>query len=258
MQGNMKNLAFLLVGFFVFVHHGSCHEGHPEKPNQLELLQVDSIKNIALQRFDEYTHFVYAQLNDASLSFEALKQGLIGYHNLEKRDELQRKDTLTIIDFTQPSSASRLYILDLCNYEIIHKSLCSHGVNSGRLYPKHFSNENNSHQSSLGFYITTTTYSGKYDLALRLKGMEFSNSKASSRGVVMHGAHYASYEFLEKNGCQLGRSYGCPALPFDGFESVVEMIKDGSCLFIYYPSRSYKRYSKYLNRKNYLLDFIPV
>lgn len=74
----------------------------------------------------------------------------------------------------------------------------------------------------------------------------------------MHGADYVSYEFLEKNGCQLGRSYGCPSLPFDGFEEVVEMIKEGSCLFIYYPSRSYKRYSKYLHRRNYLEDFVQV
>ena len=111
----------------------------------------------------------------------------------------------------------------------------AHGVRSGRLYARNFSNEENSHQSSLGFYVTTSTYSGKYDLALRLEGKEHSNSHANSRGVVMHGADYVSYEFLERNGCQLGRSYGCPSLPHDGFEDVVNMIKGGSCFFIYYP-----------------------
>lgn len=254
----MKFMITLMVGLFIFAHDGSCHDGHPEKSDRLELLKVDSIKQFALNSFDAYAQNIYQALDDESLTYEALRQGLVGYHNLAARNELQRLDTITVIDFTQPSSASRLYIIDICNYKIIHKSLCSHGANSGRLYAKHFSNDNNSHQSSLGFYVTTTTYSGKYDLALRLRGMEHSNSKASSRGVVMHGAHYASYEFLEKNGCQLGRSYGCPALPFDGFEQVVSMIKGGSCLFIYYPSRSYKRYSKYLNRNQYLVDFIPL
>src|SRR5690606_34211060 len=108
----------------------------------------------------------------------------------------------------------------------------------------------------LGFYVTTSTYSGKYDLALRLKGMEYSNSHASSRGVVMHGAAYASYEFLEKNGCQLGRSYGCPALPYDKFDQVVDWIKEGSCLYIYHPGTSYQRYSKYLHTNYYLEDFV--
>jgi hypothetical protein len=227
-------------------------------PEVDELLKQDSVLQQAKADFNSFAQQIYFEIGEQDLNYEAFRQGLIGYTNLEKRGELKRLDTLTIVDFSKPSNVPRLFIIDLCKKELIHKSLCAHGVNSGRLYPKHFSNENNSHKSSLGFYVTTSTYSGKFDLALRLRGMEYSNSHASSRGVVMHGADYVSYEFLERNGCQLGRSYGCPALPHEGFDEVVDMIKEGSCLYIYYPSRSYKRYSKYLNRKNYLEDFVEV
>jgi hypothetical protein len=223
-----------------------------------ELLKQDSIVKKAKVNFNAYAQAVYNEIGEKEINYEAFCQGLTGYTNLEKRGELKRDETLTIIDFSKPSNEVRLYIIDMCNRKLIHRSLCAHGVNSGRLYPRHFSNENNSHKSSLGFYLTTTTYSGKFKLALRLRGMEYSNSHASSRGVVMHAAKYANYDFLERNGCQLGRSYGCPALPEKDFDKVVDWIKGGSCLYIYYPSRSYKRYSKYLNRKNYLEDFIEV
>ena len=228
-------------------------------PELSELLKQDSVVQMAKAKFSVYANYVYNEIGEKELSYDAFEQGLIGYTNLFKRGEISRFDTLTIIDFSKPSNEVRLFILDLCQQKVIHKSLCSHGVNSGRLYAKKFSNETNSRQSSIGFYVTTSTYhSRKFDLALRLKGMEYSNSHASSRGVVMHAAHYATYEFLEKNGCQLGRSYGCPAVPDDNFDEVVENIKEGSCMFIYYPSRSYQRYSKYLNRKNYLEDFVEV
>ncbi|MBD3637269.1 MAG: murein L,D-transpeptidase catalytic domain family protein [Crocinitomicaceae bacterium] len=225
-------------------------------PIKSDLLKQDSVLQRAKADFNTYASHLYFELGDQDLSFEALKQGLTGYHNLEKRGELSRFDTLTIIDFSLPSNTPRFFIIDLCNRQIIHKSLVAHGVRTGRLYAEHFSNEDNSHKSSLGFYVTTTTYRGKFDLALRLEGMEHSNSHARRRGVVMHGADYVSYDFLERNGCQLGRSYGCPSLPHDGFKEVVDMIKGGSCLFIYYPSNSYQRYSKYLHRKDYLVDFV--
>lgn len=259
MQARNNILSLILLTLLILVSissFGNTRRG--VDPVKSDLLKQDSVVQKAKADFYAYAFNVYNDLGEQDLSFEALIQGLTGYHNLEKRGELKRLDTLTIIDFTIPSSHPRFFVIDLCNREIIHKSLVAHGVKSGRLIPRKFSNEENSHMSSLGFYVTTSTYHGKYKLALRLDGMEHSNSHASSRGVVMHGADYVSYDFLERNGCQLGRSYGCPSLPHDGFEEVVDMIKGGSCLFIYYPSRSYQRYSKYLHRKNYLEDFVSL
>ena len=243
-------LVSLLTGF-VYT------SGRAEVLNESEPVTVDSIYSRAQTEFEKYALTVYHEINDTALSFQAFKQGLTGYLNLVKRGELPKQDLLTIIDFSKPSSDERMFIIDLCKSKIIYRTIVAHGVNSGGLYARNFSNEENSHQSSLGFYVTTTTYSGKYDLALRIEGMESTNSHASSRGVVIHAAKYATYEFLEQNGCTLGRSYGCPALPYDNFEQVVEWIKGGTCLFIYYPSKSYARHSKYLTRTNYLEDFMP-
>lgn len=245
---------------FLFIGFSSISLGSEKPSSELDyskLLAVDSIRQEAKANFECYVADLYADLGDTNLLFTAFEQAMTGYHNLDKYQKLSRKEVLTVIDFSKPSNEKRLYIIDLCNRKILYKSIVAHGVNSGRVYAKHFSNENNSRQSSLGFYVTTSTYSGKYDLALRLDGMEHSNSHASSRGVVMHGAKYATYEFLEKNG-SLGRSFGCPAMPYENFHQVVDWIKEGSCLFIYYPSRSYKRYSRYLNRSKYLEDFICI
>ncbi|MCG8574942.1 MAG: murein L,D-transpeptidase catalytic domain family protein [Flavobacteriales bacterium] len=252
-----KNLLFLLILFCLSLS-GFAANLVSEKPKIADLLKVDSIYQEARSSFDVYAKELYEEMNCEDMGYEPFVQALTGYHNLEKRGELKRKDIITVIDFSKPSNEPRFYILDLCKRKLIHTSLVAHGRNSGGLYARHFSNEVNSRKSSLGFYVTTSTYHGKFKLALRLKGMEYSNSRASSRGVVMHGADYASYDFMEKNDCTLGRSYGCPALPHEGFEQVVEWIKEGSCLYIYYPSKSYQRYSKYLNRSNYLEDFVAV
>jgi len=247
---------FVLLTFFtsaIFVTTGRA-----EVLNASELLTIDSVYNKAKADFECYARTVYTEINDTNLNYQAFVQGLTGYWNLDKRNELRRKDILTIVDFSKPSSEQRMYIIDLCKNKILHKTIVAHGVNSGGLYARDFSNEEHSHQSSLGFYVTTSTYSGKYDLALRIDGMEYSNNEANSRGVVIHAAKYATYEFLDQNGGTLGRSYGCPALPYDNFEQVVEWIKGGTCFFIYYPSRSYQHHSKYLNKTDYLEDFVET
>lgn len=222
----------------------------------LKMLEVDSIYNQAKDNFNLFTQNLYANASDSTLSYDAFKQAITGYMNMYKRNEISVERYLTIIDFSKPSNEERLFIFDVCDQKMVYKSIVSHGQKSGGLYACKFSNVNNSHQSSIGFYVTTSTYqSRKYKLALRLAGKEYTNSHASSRGVVMHAADYATYEFLEKYGT-LGRSYGCPALPHKNFEQVVNWIKNGSCMYIYYPNSYYLRHSKYLNKKDYLSDFI--
>ena len=166
----------------------------PDDNPKTELLKVDSVYRRAQNNFEQYVHRLYDDLNDESLQYELLAEGLTGYLNLKKSGQVRRPDILTLIDFSKPSNETRFYIVDLCQRKIVHKSLVAHGRNSGSLYAKYFSNETNSHQSSLGFYVTGSTYSGKYDLALRLEGKEHSNSRAMSRGVVMHAAKYATKE----------------------------------------------------------------
>lgn len=253
MQGRfyLKKVYFLAIFLFSFQIIFGMNEDDSKK-----VLETDSVYSKAKSNFENYATNWYKKINDTTLTYDLFKQGLIGYLNLAKRNELPKDNYFTLIDFSKPSSQERLYIFDVCLGKIIYKSLVSHGKNSGGLYADKFSNKENSHQSSLGFYVTGSTYtSKKYDLALRLNGMESSNSHASSRGVVMHGADYVSCDFLENYG-MIGRSYGCPAMPFENFDKIVSWLKEGTCIYIYYPNSTYQRYSKYLNRKDYLTSFI--
>jgi hypothetical protein len=45
----------------------------------------------------------------------------------------------------------------------------------------------------------------------------------------------------------LGRSFGCPALPKQINKQVIDKIKQGNCMFIYYPDQQYLLNSKILN-----------
>lgn len=255
---NTKKIVLFLVVMFLFGVSSHAANAKIKSNPALKMLEVDSVYNQAKSNFNKFTTALYRKTNVKTLSYEAFKQGVIGYLNMMKSNEVKIERYLTIIDFSRPSTDDRLFIFDVCNQTLVYKSIVSHGKNSGGLYATKFSNASNSHQSSLGFYKTSSTYqSSKYKLALRLDGLEHSNNKASIRGVVMHGAKYATYDFLQKNG-SLGRSYGCPAMPYENFDKIVSWIKHGSCMYIYYPSKSYQRYSKYLNRKNYLEDFIEA
>jgi hypothetical protein len=256
-RNTKKKIIFLMIIGLSTVNSQALNN-NPLSSSGTDLLEVDSIYNQARNNFDKFTSSLYLKNNDTTLNYEAFQQGIVGYMNMFKHNEISVERYLTIIDFSKPSNEERLFIFDVCKQKLVYKSIVSHGQKSGERYAEKFSNEKNSHQSSVGFYLTSKTYkSHKFDLALRLSGMEYTNSHAGSRGVVMHGADYASYEFLDKHGV-LGRSYGCPAMPFDNFKQVVNWIKNGSCLYIYYPSNSYKKHSKYLNKKTYLEDFMPV
>ena len=94
------------------------------------------------------------------------------------------------------------------------------------------------------FYATGEVYQGKHGLSLRLDGLEYGiNDNARNRAVVIHGADYVSEKFANAQG-RLGRSLGCPAVPYAIHKDFINLIKDKSCLFIYHPSRTYLAKSK--------------
>lgn len=205
-----------------------------------------------LNEWQQLVYSNYTCLNDTTLSFEAFRQGLHGFYELKHKGQLKNEQYLTIIDFTQHSSRERLYVVDTENFDIVYKTLCSHGKNTGGEKAKYFSNKVGSLQSSLGFFIANETYSGKFDLAMRLDGLEYCNSNARDRGIVVHGANYATPEFMIKNDNVLGRSYGCPALPEDEAEEIITTIQGGSCFYIYAGDKNYYRRSKILRNHNFL------
>ena len=149
-----------------------------------------------------------------------------------------KKDFMTIIDFSLSSSVKRMWIIDMNQNKIVMNSLVAHGKNSGKDYSNNFSNKNQYNKSSLCFFVTGEVYQGKHGLSLKLDGLERGvNDNARSRAVVVHGADYVSETFI-KNHNRLGRSQGCPAVPVDLSNKIIDIIKEKSCLFIYYPSKN--------------------
>lgn len=178
-------------------------------------------------------------LNQEKPDLDVFARALSGYGQLSAMGKLSDKQVITIIDFRKASAENRMWIIDLENRRLLKYSLVAHGRNSGEDYAKQFSNVPNSNKSSLGFYITGSTYTGKHGLSLKLNGVEKGiNDNAESRAIVMHAADYVSETFIKKVG-RLGRSLGCPAVPVETHREIISEIAGGTCLFIYYPEESY-------------------
>jgi hypothetical protein len=183
---------------------------------------------------------------DGSVQPELLQAAMTGYH---RTDSLRKKNILTIMDMTRPSSAERFYVIDVDHRKLLYRCLVAHGRNSGDEFAKSFSDRSGSLQSSLGFYLTAETYYGKHGYSLKLDGLEKGfNANARSREIVIHGADYVSREFIRKYG-RLGRSWGCPALPEELSEEIIDSISNGSCLFIYAEDETYLRSSAFISDK---------
>ena len=186
------------------------------------------------------------KLSQLGLSKEALDYALKGYQKLVDAGSVVNNRYLTIVDFSQSSRKKRFYLLDVKNNKLVRNTFVSHGKNTGIDKAEKFSNKMNSEQSSLGFYVTTVTYTGKHGLSLRLSGQEAGfNDNAEARGIVVHGAAYVNANRV--NSGYMGRSQGCPALPEAEFAKVINIIKDGSVMFIYHPSKNYLQKSALLN-----------
>lgn len=182
-----------------------------------------------------------------ALRKEVLKVAVQGYRILLEKGVLHEGKPLTIIDFDLPSTERRLWIIDMETKSLTHESLVAHGRNSGELLARKFSNKSESFMSSLGFYLTGERYVGKHGASLRLDGLEEGiNDQARTRAIVIHSAEYATETFVKRHG-RLGRSLGCPALPKENHEEVIDLIRDKSCLYIHASQKSYKEKSIFLS-----------
>lgn len=170
-----------------------------------------------------------------------------GYSALKTVPGTVKKNILTVIDFSLPSKEKRLWIINLATKKVLFNDYVAHGRNSGEDMAGVFSNTSGSYMSSIGFYVTGETYQGKHGLSLLLEGMDRDyNSNARSRAIVMHGADYVNADFIKKYG-RLGRSLGCPSVPMEIHKDIINTIKEGSTLFIYYPDPVFLEKSEILN-----------
>jgi hypothetical protein len=174
---------------------------------------------------------VYDELGlaDAGLPFEAFQKAFEGYNSVAGL----RQKVLTVIDFTKPSTERRMWVIDMASRQVLFHTWVAHGQGSGDNYATRFSNVGGSHQSSLGLYLTGSTYNGGNGYSLLLEGLEPGvNDHARRRSIVVHGAPYADPSVIASAG-RLGRSWGCPALPPDVTRPIIDSIKEGSVLYIY-------------------------
>ncbi len=145
---------------------------------------------------------------------------------------IRQRDIIGIADFSRASREPRFYLVNLLggtvtDYHVAH-GRGSDPAHSGWL--ERFSNMPGSEASSNGAYVTGDIYYGKYGRSLRLNGLDYSNSNALGRAIVVHGAWYSEPKVAEAHG-KLGRSEGCFALGETNLQYVLFQLGSGRLLY---------------------------
>ena len=197
------------------------------------------------KKVTDKTKELYDSLNlEGKLTYKIFKIAMLGLESINP----PKKEYIAIVDFTKDSSEKRFFMIDLVNKKVLYNDLVAHGRNSGEKVTKKFSNTEDSHMSSLGFYVTNETYYGSNGYSLRLEGLDPGlNDNARKRAIVLHGAPYVSTENIEETG-KIGRSWGCPAVPMAIYRDVIDKLKGGNLLFHY--AKDYEKKTTLLKEIN--------
>lgn len=250
-----RSLLFIPLVLIILLHMPMVFAG---KYSNIEYQLIPSMMNsrIDIKKTDSSNLIVNSlieqaydnlKLDEQQLSVKAFAYAIKGFNYLVKNGLIANEHIISIVDFSQPSSKKRMFVIDLDSYQVLYNTYVSHGVNSGKLFARQFSNNPASYQSSLGFYETQNTYMGGNGYSLKLEGLEKGlNDNAGRRAIVIHGAAYANESFVKTQG-YLGRSWGCPALPEKLHKPIIDKIKNGTCLFIYSPDNAYLQKSRIIN-----------
>lgn len=243
----MTNKIFLFATF-IFSSLSFTSATHETPAPEVEKVTIKEVK-ITEPSAEEKVELLYENFLNNNENMPALavfSNGITGYEKLKAENKIQN-ELLTIVDFGLPSTEKRMWILDMITQKVLFHTYVAHGRNTGGNMATEFSNTPESFQSSLGFYVTAETYYGGNGLSLFIDGMEEEfNSKARERYVVIHGADYATEDFINRAG-RLGRSYGCPAVPMGISKEIINTIKGGSALFVFSQDKNYLENSEYLN-----------
>ena len=254
---NLKKVYLSLVSISIFILHipmafakNKPHYQIKQLPAQTETsVAGNSILNVTKVKILNTASCLYdsMKLNLMGLSQQTFDYAIKGFNYLVQTGKLANNSIISIVDFSQPSSKKRLFVIDLDNAKVIFNTYVAHGAKSGRESADHFSNTPESNQSSLGFYETSNTYIGGNGYSLRLEGLEPGfNDNANSRAIVMHGAAYVNEALAQSRG-YIGRSWGCPAVSEKLHKPIINKIKNGTCLFIFSPDKNYLSHSRILH-----------
>ena len=205
-------------------------------PDSLALTPVPALPNLP-DTLRQAIRQLHAALGPAaaSLRSEVLEQACVGYLTLHPTGRIERAGLLAVADMDLPNTTERLWVIDLKNTRVLHRSLVAHGEGSGQLRARRFSNEEESACTSLGFYRTAGTYDGIHGYSRRIEGLDKGqNANAFDRYVVLHAADYASPKYVQQHG-HLGYSRGCPALPPEQFKEIIATMRVGSMMLLSGP-----------------------
>jgi hypothetical protein len=182
-----------------------------------------------------------------------LELALEAYKQAEARGHV-RRPVLTIIDYELPSYQRRLWVIDMEVGRVLYQEWVAHGMGkprgSGGTMEEalSFSNRKGTLKSSLGLFVTAETYHGRHGYSLKLDGLEEGiNDNARERLIVVHGAAYVTRDRAENQ--LVGRSWGCPVVRPKIARQLIDAIKDGSVLWIYYPHDEWLGESEFLDEK---------
>lgn len=182
----------------------------------------------------------------ASLALSAYAEGL--------EESRFTRFRLTIIDYSLPSYEKRLWVIDMETGEVLFEEIVAHGMGNPRgsggdmETAKDFSNLHGSKKSSLGLFVTAETYQGQHGYTLRLDGLEEGvNDNARDRLIVIHSAHYVTEDRADDH--LVGRSWGCPVVRPGISRELIDAIKGGSAVWIYYPDEEWLEESEFLDEE---------
>lgn len=145
---------------------------------------------------------------------------------------LRHRDRIGIADFSKASREARFHIVDVAAGRV-ESHRVAHGRGSDRGHTgwlEQFSNDFGSNATSNGAYRTADFYHGKYGLSMRLHGLDWSNSNALERAIVVHQAWYAEADMVDVHG-KLGRSEGCFAFARDSHFEVMRTLGEGRMIY---------------------------
>lgn len=181
----------------------------------------------------------------SNIDTHVLRLSLLAFQKAQQLG-LDKKQVLTVIDYSKPSTQKRLWVFDLKNGKTLFNTWVSHGKNSGGVRATSFSNRPGSLKSSIGVFVTANTYIGSHGIALKLKGLEHGiNDNAYQRFIVVHGARYVNPDNIKRYG-YIGRSWGCPAISTGLARPLINTIKENTLVFAYYPDRKWLTRSAFL------------
>jgi hypothetical protein len=231
------------LGFSDVMVSTSAAEVSPRAPRTRA---VAGVLPAAREERSAYSVAGWSSAEVARIDGEVLKLALGASRCAVSSGAVKNPATLTIIDYSKPSIEPRLWVLDFASREVLYEELVSHGQGSGGNFATKFSNVPDSHQTSLGLFVTNTTYVGRNGYSLRLEGLDRGfNDRARERAIVMHGAPYVNNSITKSLG-RLGRSHGCPAVRDAVARELIDRVKGGSLVFSYYPDAEWLKSSKYL------------